>query len=73
MAGNYMVKIYCLFLKNEVTLATFHSSGTVPDCRDLSGKMISGLTNSDFPSFKMRGEIVSGAGDVLTLSLIDTF
>ncbi len=48
---------------------SFHSSGIVPDCKDLLNYRVNGLSNSDFTSFKMRGEIVSGAGDVLTLSL----
>ena len=57
------------FLKIGVTLASFQSSGIEPDCRDVLNKSVNGLTNSDFTSFMMRGEIVSGPGVLFTLSL----
>ena len=50
-------------------LASFQSSGIEPDCSDLLNNIVRGLTNSHLASFKIRGEIVSGPGDLFTLRL----
>ena len=57
------------YLKIGFTLASFQSSGIEPDCSDLLNSRVRGLTNSHLASFKTRGEIVSGPGDLLSLSL----
>ena len=41
----------------------------MPDRKDLLNSEDGGLTNSFFASFKIRGEMVSGPGDLFTLSL----
>lgn len=56
----------------EVTFASIHSRGKVPESTDLLKTIDNDLQISHYASFKTRGSVRSGSGVLLSLILIHT-
>ena len=64
------VVLFDPFLNNDVTVASFHSAGTIPSLSDILNKLASGILISFTISLSNLGVIPSTPGDLFSFIIL---